>query len=479
MKKFNRLFLFLIALLITNTSFSQKSDDVLLTIGQDEFTVSEFMYVFNKNMNEDKIVTKKDVDEYLDLYINFRLKVKQAQDLGLDTLKSFVSELKGYREQLAKPYLSDKSVTEALLKEAYERRKTAIRASHIMISVPENIADNDEKSIEAIKKLNEIKAEIEAGADFGEMAAKYSEDPSARDMPAQGNNPARKGNKGDLGYFTAFYMVYPFETAAYNTKLGEISDVIRTQFGYHIIKVVDKIENPGKLKCAHINISIDDFDNQQEMAEKQRKADEIYQMIKDGKISFEMAAKRFSDDKGSRENGGELPVFEVNRYVPEFVESAVRLDVNEVSEPVLTQYGYHIIQKIEDFPIKSYEESEAELKRLVSRDSRSNKSKSVALESFKNEFSFKEYRKNLEKFYDCVDSSLFQRKWKAEYASNCKKKLFKFAGKKYTQAEFAAFLEKEQRHFGDGTKRYFINQTYEKWVSDLIFKHKNKKKQCS
>jgi len=474
MKKLNRLFIVLLALSIFTSSYAQKDNEVLLSVGDEKFTVGEFKYVFNKNNSEDKVIKKADVDEYLDLYINFRLKVKQAEDLGLDTLKSFVSELSGYRKQLAKPYLTDKSVTEELLKEAYERRKYAIRASHIMVAVPENVAENDKKSIEAIKKLKDIKSKIENGADFAEMAIEHSDDPSARDMPAQGNQPPRKGNGGDLGYFTAFYMVYPFENAAYNTEVGEISDVIRTQFGYHIIKVVDRIENPGKIHCAHINIKVDDFDNKQELAEKERKANEIYEQITNGDMSFEMAAKRFSDDRGSRDKGGELPIFEVNKMVPEFVEGVAKLDKDEVSKPVLTQYGFHIIKLLDNFEQKSYEDSKAELNRLVARDSRSNKSKSAALEAFKKEFSFKEYKKNLEKFYDCVDSSIFKRNWKAEYASNCKKNLFKLDGNKYTQQDFAKYLEKQQKKFGEGTKKYFINQTYDQWLSEIVFDYKDK-----
>lgn len=469
-------FKFLITIIFILSSFmaiSQSDDDVLLIVEGEEFTVGEFLYVYNKNNVGDQVIDKKTVEEYLDLFVNFRLKVKDAESLGLDTNTEFLRELEGYRKQLAKPYLTDKEVTDELLKEAYNRRQLNLRASHIMISVPETVADNDSASIAAVQKLNNIKKKIENGADFAEMAKKHSDDPSARDAKATRQRPAREGNGGDLGYFTAFYLVYPFENAVYNLEVGEISDPVRTKFGYHIIKLTDRTPALGKINAAHINIKVKDSQNEKLLADMKSKANEIYEQIKNGEISFEEAAKRYSDDKGSADKGGKLPLFEVNRMVPEFIEAITELEEGEISKPVLTRYGYHIIKLIDLDNDKTFDDSKAELQKLINRDSRSNRSKEAAVEKFKNEFDFKEYSKGLEKFYDCVDSSLFDRNWSADKAKDCNKKIFKLDGKKYKQYDFAKYLETQQKFYGEGTKKYFINKIYKKYVDKTIMDYKN------
>lgn len=465
--------IFAIILLSSSFSFAQNSKSpIILKIDNQGYSLEEFMYVYTKNNTQNQNIDKKSLEEYLDLYVNFRLKVKEAESQGLDTLSSFLEELNGYRAQLAKPFLTNSNVDEAIMKEAYNRLMFDIRASHIMISVPENVSDNDSIAIDAVRRLNEIRSKALRGESFELLASKYSDDPSARDIPASNGNPSQKGNGGDLGYFTAFYMVYPFESAAYNTAVGQISSPFRTKYGYHLVKVTDKINALGKIKVAHINVKINPSDSLAAIS----KIKEIKAQIDLKKISFEEAAKAYSDDKGSAQNGGTLPWFEVTRMVPEFIAAISKINgIDGVSEPVLTNYGWHLIKLIELKKTPDYQEYMAELKQKVAKDSRSEISKEAAIESFKKEFKFKETKKSMQGIYSILDSSLYKHNWNKEKANALTKPMFKLDGKIYTQQDFAAYLEKNQGSFESGTLRYFADNSYHEWVNNTVYNYKDSK----
>ena len=467
------IFIIAIALMSNLELMAQKkgSDPILLSIDEQDFTVSEFMYGYNKNNIKGAVMNQKSLDDYLELYINFRLKVKEAEDLGLDTMSSFKREFDGYRQELAQPYLTDKSEDEVILKEAYDRFQYDIRASHIMISLPENVADNDSIALAAYKKLMDIRKKAMSGDDFATLARKYSDDPSARDTKADNSKGAKNGNGGDLGYFTAFYMVYPFETAAYSTPLGEICKPVRTRYGYHIIKVTDKIPALGNIHVAHTNIKPTEDDP----ADAKKKIDQILEEMKSGKLTFEDAAKKYSSDRGSAEKGGELPWFEVSRMVPQFIASISKLKVGQVSEPVETEYGWHIIKLLELKKVPPYNQYVSELKKRVKRDSRSNMGREVAIANFKKEFKFKEYSKALTEFYTVVDSSIFFQKWNSDSAAILSNTLFRLDGKKYSQKDFAAYLEQHQTSYKKGTIRFYVNKVYKTWVDNTVIAHKDSK----
>ncbi|MBY0426894.1 MAG: peptidylprolyl isomerase, partial [Cytophagales bacterium] len=293
-----------VALCVSGNIFAQStknqksgSEPVLMTVKGKPVLVNEFTYVYNKNNNnsQDK-GTDKSVREYLDLYTNFRLKVLSAEELGLDTAQSFKTELEGYRKQLAQPYLTEKSVTEKLIKEAYDRSKEEINASHILISVSPDADPKD--SLAAFKKISDLRARITKGEDFAKLAKEFSQDPSA------------KFNGGSLGYFTALQMVYPFENAAYNTPKGEISQPVRTRFGYHLVKVIDRRPSQGEVKVAHIMLRATAGLSAEDSLGIKNKIDELYNKLKAGG-DWNTLCSQFSDDQGSKGNGGELPLFGV------------------------------------------------------------------------------------------------------------------------------------------------------------------------
>ena len=218
----------LLSVAADNTTLAQSTDDdqVLMKVAGEDITKGEFLKVYFKNSKKDKEIDPKSLEEYLQLYINFKLKVAEAKELGLDTTKAFITELSGYRAQLAQPYLNDKRISEALIQEAYQRKQYDVRAGHLLIKVGMEADPRD--TLVAYRKIVKLRRRILNGENFDDVAKLASEDPSAKD------------NGGDLGYFTVFQMIYPFETMAYNTEVGKVSKPVRTRYGYHIINVKDK-----------------------------------------------------------------------------------------------------------------------------------------------------------------------------------------------------------------------------------------------
>ena len=251
---------------------------------------------------------------------------------------------------------------EELKKESYERLKYEVKASHILVNCGEKASPED--TLKAYKKALEYR-KMALSKGFETIAKQYSEDPSA------------KQNGGNLGYFTAFYMVYPFEKAAYDTKVGDISMPIRTRFGYHLIKVDDKRPANGSMTVAHILISSDPEIGSAANAES--KVKEVYSRIQEGD-SFEEMARQFSDDKRSASQGGLLPPFSVGRMIKEFETVAFALEKDgDISKPVQSKYGWHIIKRIEKEPVGSYESLEEEIEQKVKKDSRSNLTEGAAI----------------------------------------------------------------------------------------------------
>src|SRR5690554_4777584 len=273
--------------IMSSLSLTAQKKEILFTIDDKPYYTDEFIRVYNKNLELVKDDSQKDIDNYLELYLAYKLKVNKAYQLGLDQEPAYISELRTYRNQLAQNYLTDTQVTEALIQEAYNRSLKEIKASHILVLVDQNAGPQD--TLKAYEKIQTIREKAIKGQDFGQLAQEFSEDPSAKE------------NKGDLGYFSVFRMVYPFENGAYNTKIGEVSEPVRSRFGYHIIKVNDIRDNRGEISVAHIMIS--NPKDPSKAAEAQEKINDIYKKLQQGE-NFESLAKQFSEDKSSATKGG-------------------------------------------------------------------------------------------------------------------------------------------------------------------------------
>jgi peptidyl-prolyl cis-trans isomerase SurA len=453
---FSKSFLLPLALIASQSLVAQKNKDaILMTVGSTKVTVAEFENVYHKNNGKETTTDSKSLNDYIDLFVNFKLKVKEAEELGLDTAKAFKDELGVYRKQVAQPYLTDKDVNEKLLKETYTRLQEDVKASHILVKVSENALPAD--TLEAYNKIMKIRARILKGEDFNKVAAEkgISDDPSAKETG------------GDLGYFTAMQMVYPFESAAYSTKVGDVSMPIRTRFGYHIIKVTDRRKAQGEVLVAHImvktppNMSIEDSLN------AHTKITEIYNKLKAG-AKFEELATQFSDDKTSAKKGGELAWFGTNRMPIEFEKAAFGLkNKSDYTEPIKTKYGWHVIKLVDKRNLVPFEEMKNELKEKVTKDSRSQVGRASLIAKIKTEYKFKENNAAKEEFYTLVDSTLFEGRWDATKAAILKKTMFNFNEKTYSQTDFADYIAAHQNKRPKMDEKMLINQLYKQFVDEM------------
>jgi peptidyl-prolyl cis-trans isomerase SurA len=450
--------LLLLLLQFSVALFAQK--DTLITLGDDVISSEEFLAVYNKNKNVGKDIDPKTPEEYLELYINFKLKVKEATTLGKDTLPGFIREFGGYRAQLAKPYLVDKKTEEKVVAEAYERMQYEVRASHIMLDLPADALPAD--TLRVYNELMKVRKEIIAGASFEDKAKEISTDTYSA------------VNGGDLGYFTVFNMVYPFESAAYNTPQGEISMPVRSPYGYHLVKTVDKRPNRGKVKVAQIFVISDNKTSKEKQAEAERKVQEIYKQLQEG-AEFELLCKQYSDDKSTSSIGGVMKPFGINEMLYEFQEASFAIEnVGDYTEPFKSERGWHIVKLIEKIPVGSFEESEKSIKKSIKNDARSSKGRNSLIVTLKKEYNFKDYPKRLKDVNRLVDESFLTAKWNGTEAKKLTKTLMEFAGTKYTQGDFAAYLEKNQRPVRKGNEiEKEVYKFYNNWVNSTIIQYED------
>lgn len=373
-----RVFFSFLLLCGTVLQLAAQTGTVLLTIDGKPVTKSEFEYIYRKNnTNVYSDADKKSPKDYLDLFIDFKLKVLEAENLKMDTAVSFINELAGYRKEAAAPYLTDHNFDEQFVREMYRRLTLEVDASHILLSLPPNAPAAQEK--EVLGKITAIRREIIDGKDFAEAATEYSEDPSAKD------------NHGHLGYFTAFMMVFPFENAAYETPVGEISKPVRSKFGYHLVKVNNVRKNQGEILVAHIMKNIPKGASPGKKAQLKASIDSLYQLVLNG-ADFAELAKKESDDRRSAAEGGQMPWFSAGRIIPAFSNPAFELEnIGDVSEPIETDFGYHIIKKLDQKPTGSFESLKMELENRIKRDpERNNSSQQAFIDNLKTEYRYTE-----------------------------------------------------------------------------------------
>jgi peptidyl-prolyl cis-trans isomerase SurA len=443
--------------LLTQLAFAQK-EPVVMTINDKPVTKAEFLQIYTKN-NPTPSFDKDSLDRYMQLFEVFKLKVAEAEALGYDTLPRLVKELDGYKKQLALPYLIDSVQNQAMVQEAYNRTANEVRCSHILVKLGPNASPKD--TLEAYNRLLGLKARIEKGEDFASVAKSKlgSEDPSV------------VNNGGDLGYFTAFQMVYPFEEKAYTTPVGSISEPFRTRFGYHILKVTDKRAARGTIKVAHLMISTGREASTETRQNAEKKINEIYDSLSTG-ASWEKMVNAYSDDANSIKKGGELPAFgsgTSQRMVLEFEDAAFGLKrVGEISKPVKTQYGYHIIKLVEWAPVKSYDLLRRELQAKVNKDERSRITQDSFVQKLKQQYNYT-YKadKGLAWFEQQIDSTFFMGKWKAS-ALKSNKTLFILGGQQFKQQDFAKYVEKNFRTVRKDAPAVVVKQLYTQWEKNQI-----------
>jgi peptidyl-prolyl cis-trans isomerase SurA len=460
----NKLIAFAITCMIGLTGFSQ-NDPVVMTIDGKPITKSEFLQIYLKN-NDDPKYDQQSLDEYMELFKRFKLKVAEAESSGYDTIPRLVKELAGYQKTLARPYLIDSTKNEALVREAYDRTLEEIHGAHILIRLESNATPED--TLKAYNRLLELKKRIDGGESFDAVAKSKmgSEDPTVQK------------NGGDLGYFTSFQMVYQFEDAAYTTPVGQVSMPFRTRFGYHIVKVIDRRPARGTMEAAHVMISARSDASEAEIANAETKINELYQMLEDG-ASFEELVGKYSDDPSSNGKNGILPQFgtgTTTRMVPEFTEAAFELKKDgEYSKPVKTDYGFHIIKRISWKPVDSFDALKKEIEKKVAKDARAEKTQASFVSKLKKEYNFySKSAKGLKWFYKNIDSTYHLGEFKAKDYTG-KKVLFTMDKQKFRANDFATYLESYYRSARKEDPKLVVDKQYKLWEDQAILDYEESK----
>lgn len=453
--KIKQLFLSLMFLTSIFANAQLNAKEVLFTINDNPYYTDEFSRVYKKNLDLVKDESQKDLNLYLDLFIGYKLKVNKAYKLGLQDGQAYQNELKSYRTQLAKNYFNDTKITQQLIEEGYNRLQKEIRASHILILVDENASPED--TLKAYNKIKDIRNRVLKGEKFEELASQLSEDPSAKD------------NKGDLGYFTAFRMVYPFENAAYKTPKGEVSNILRTRFGYHILKVNDVRPNRGEVTVAHIMILNPKEDEDQKKTENT--INDIYKKLNQGE-KFEELAKQFSEDKSSSTKGGLLNKFSSGQLSSEEFESVAFSIKNpgEISKPFKSQFGWHIVKLIEKHPVKTLEEMKPELENKIGKDERSKKIVESLHEKLRKKYKFKKETKQLAAVSKLVTNDFYESKWEVPSKGfDGNTTILTIENKKIPTRLFLDFLDKQQKaKISIKPINKMVETSYEKFVDEQL-----------
>ena len=446
-------FLYALLFLSLNISFSQVSDsDVLLTISDEPVLATEFIRVYNKNLDLVQDDSQKEVESYLKLFLNYKLKLAEAKSLGYDKDLVYLKELKTYQNQLTQNYLTDKNVTEELVLEAYERTVNEVKAQHVLVRV-ENF------ETDTLQAFNDVLA-------FKDRLKNENFDSLKKEIH-DGKNIFVE----DLGFFTAFKMAYNFESKAFNTKIGEVSNPFRTKFGYHVVKVLDKRKSKGLVSVSHIMIANTQKDNK--LVAKDRIL-ELHRLLVQGE-DFGALAKQFSDDKSSSARNGELKPFKSGQInSTKFENTAFSLkEIGDISEPIQTKFGWHILKLIKKTPVADFNKIKNDLQKQVGKDSRSKLVRTKMFEKLLSEYNLSKKNQNLVSFKTEVVFDVSNRNWDLSNKINNTKIFLQIKDRSYTFRDFIDFLNKNSKSINKKWKKKFIIENqYKLFLEQLLFQYK-------
>ena len=455
-----------------------QNDPVVIEVGNEKITKSEFMHEFRKSMGLDPKAAptactyekRQALEEYVELYTNFRAKLMDARALGIDSMPSIRKELAQYRNELREPYLIDSATLDRILHEAYERNHYALKAAHILVSVRADASSAD--TLLAYQKAMDIYRQAIAGADFEELAENKSDDPSARFNP----NTKRQGNRGNLGCFTVFQMVYPFENGAYALEPGQVSLPVRSDYGYHIIKLYDKQPYFGKVTIQHIWVS--------GKTGNKSMIDNAYERLSKGedivRVAFDISSDRA--EKASLTAG-----LEMNQMPAEYVMAIAKLKEGEFSEPFETQLGWHIVKLVKREAIPSYEDMVPLYKQRLSRDKRSQAPKAAFAEQCRQKYGFTDftqermpamkgakpqYKASLDECRAALTDSVFKKRWVFDPASVTDlRPLFQIGHRTYNAVDLLKYIERQQEWQGVmGDLDLYLADRYRRFIDQQSLK---------
>ncbi len=374
----------------------QHAETLVASIDDDPVSLEDYENTFarlNGGWDRGKEASIEEREEFLDLLVKFKLKIKDAYDSGLHNEPEIQDELEEYSKSLAAAFLIERELVEPALREMYKRRTEELRASHILIRLPQNTEPDD--TLQAYEKAMEVISKLDEGEPFADLAVEYSDDPGVQN------------NKGDLNYFTGGMMVKPFEDAVYQLEVGEITrKPVRTQFGYHIIKLTDRQPAPGNIRVSHIMRFAPQGASPDDTLQAYNKIHEIYDSLQAG-ADFETMAIEYSEDRQSGQRGGDLGMIQQRRsFPPDFENVAFRLDKGVLSDVTRTDYGFHIIKVTDLEPVPSFDEMKDDLRRQYQNRYFDEDHRNF-IAALKDKYSFYRHAENIETFISAVDTALY------------------------------------------------------------------------
>ena len=447
-------FVVVLTILIASCS-PEHSKIVIAEYNNDKITMDEFEKAYAKNVGGLEAAAADSFDNYknfADLYTNFKMKLEDAKNRGYQNDSTLTQELLDYKKKVGASYIIEKYLIEPNIKDWYEKRKTEIRASHLMIRP-------DSSGEAAARKFTQaILDSIKAGKSFEEMVTKYSQD----------NYSKPKG--GDIFYFTAGQLPFEFEDAAYKTAKDSVYPmVVQTKFGFHIIKVTDKKDRVPKIKASHILVSYMNPAGAVDSAAAKLTMDSVLTALKSGE-DFAAVAKRFSDDTGTKDKGGDLGFFERRMMVPEFDEAAFNLEVGQVSDVIQTKFGLHVIKLTEKQAYPPFESDRDNLKNLLKR-SRYNDLYAEMINNYKKEYNYSLNETVLQQMVGYNDSTIIGSEMKGAQEIGGKT-LFSFANHNETANDFYSKLKSDTEFSGKKFTADYLNKGIKKYSEQMLLEEK-------
>jgi len=442
--------IFWLSLSFLNAQISES--DVLLTISEEPILASEFIRVYNKNLNLVQDDSQKEVESYLKLFINYKLKLAEATLLGYDKDPVYIKELRSYKNQLTQNYLTDKNVTDELVLEAYDRILNEVKAQHVLVRIEEFETD----TLQAYSAIQAFQERLK-NDDFESLKKEIHDGKSIF--------------VEDLGFFTAFKMAYKFESVAFNTKVGEVSEPFRTKFGFHVVKVLEKRKSKGQVIVAHIMIANTQKDTT--LVAKDR-IQELHRLLLQGE-DFGNIAKQFSDDKSSSMRSGELKPFksgQINSIL--FENTAFSLKEKEdISEPIQTQFGWHILKLIDKQAVKEFNSLKPDLESQVRKDSRSQLVKSKMLAKLLSQYQLTGLNPNLALLKSNIVYDKPNKTWKLSDQIKDSKSFLVIEKTSYSFGDFINFLNKNYKLINPNWATEFaVNKQYKFFLEQSVFRYK-------
>ena len=441
----------LVLLLFTSIFYSQNRNDlVLFKINDSETTLEEFNRVYNKNIDLVEESSENDYMNYLELFINYKLKLAEAYDLGYDKNEDYLKEYQKYKNQLLKGYLTDSESQERLVKEAYERTRNEVQVSHVLIR--NNDQTND--STEIYNRLLELRLPF-----LQKNIETFNKE----------HNSDEQLIVEELGYFSAFKMIYEFENVAYKTELGKVSQPFKTKFGYHILKVTDKRESLGEISVAHIMIYKSNLNAKEKISE-------ILDSINNG-LPFESMAKLYSQDKRSAARGGILNKFTAGQInsIP-FENAAFALkNVGDISNPIETKFGWHIIKLLSKNEIKSFQELKPSILSKIRRGDR-NKYISNSFNQFLDEkYNLSKDNIDYQFIIPLLNDSITNNNWKINYNDQkFQVPMFTINQKIIFQNDFLMYVEKNQNFISTKDFQVIADNHFSRFFRDILLEEYKK-----